>query len=69
VVKGVKVDKESKMVKGPEITYHGRTGRPMVHTTKTGRKYIMVRKKGGGTQRLYEGSKYKENGTTKVLKL
>lgn len=51
------------------IKYHGRSGRPVVHTTDTGRKYIMVRAKGGGTKRLYEGSKYRENGTWKRLKL
>lgn len=37
-----------------KMTYHGRTGYPMIHITRTsGRKYIMVRKKGGGTKRLY----------------
>lgn len=54
---------------GKTITYHGRTGRPIIHQSKTGRLYIMVRKKGGGVKRLYEGSKYRENGTTKVLTL
>jgi len=44
---------------GPVITYHGRTGRPVVHVDEEdGRKYIMVRKKGGGTKRLYEGQIY-----------
>ena len=47
------------------ITYHGRTGRPEIHETRTGRKYIMVREKGGGTKRLYEGSKYYEEPTRK----
>lgn len=28
------------------ITYHGRAGYPVIHTTDTGRKYIMVRAKG-----------------------
>lgn len=51
------------------ITYHGRTGRPMIHTAKSGKQYIMVRAKGGGVKRLYEGSKYTENGKVKVLKL
>ena len=36
-----------------KMTYHGRTGYPLIHTTETGRKYIMVRKKGGGVKRLY----------------
>lgn len=49
------------------ITYHGRKGRPVIHTSKTGKKYIMVRKKGGGVKRLYEGSKYTTNGKTKKL--
>ncbi len=52
-----------------KITYHGRTGFPVIHTTKSGRKYIMVRAKGGGVKRLYSGSKYRENGTTKRLVL
>ena len=51
------------------ITYHGRTGRPEIHTAKSGRRYIMVRAKGGGVKRLYEGSKYTENGKVKVLRL
>ena len=51
------------------ITYHGRTGRPEIHTTKSGRRYIMVRAKGGGVKRLYEGSKYAENGKVRVLRL
>jgi len=52
-----------------KITYHGRTGFPIIHMTKGGRKYIMVRAKGGGTRRLYEGSKYQENGAIKRLVL
>ncbi len=52
-----------------KITYHGRTGFPIIHTTKSGRKYIMVRKTGGGVRRLYEGSKYQENGAVKRLVL
>ena len=52
------------------IKYHGRSGRPVIHTTKGGRKYIMVRAKGGkGVRRLYEGSKYQENGEVKRLVL
>ncbi len=36
------------------LTYHGRSGHPVVHEAKTsGREYIMVRKRGGGTKRLY----------------
>jgi hypothetical protein len=35
------------------LTYHGRTGHPMIHTCKKGKLYIMVRKRGGGTKRLY----------------
>lgn len=35
------------------MVYHGRRGRPILHISKTGRKYIMVRRKGGGTKRLY----------------
>lgn len=51
------------------ITYHGRTGRPLVHIAKTGKRYIMVRKPGGGTKRLYEGSFYRSNGKRKRLRL
>ena len=42
------------------ITYHGRAGNPIIHANKQGRRYIMVRAKGGGTKRLYAGSKYEE---------
>ena len=51
------------------IKYHGRAGKPMVHTTATGRKYIMVRAKGGGVKRLYEGSLYTEGRGGKKIKL
>ncbi len=51
------------------ITYHGRTGRPEIHTAKSGKRYIMVRAKGGGVKRLYEGSKYTGNGKVRVLRL
>jgi len=52
------------------IKYHGRVGHPVIHTAKNGRKYIMVRApKGRGLKRLYEGSKYLDNGKTKKLKL
>lgn len=51
------------------ITYHNRSGHPLVHRTASGRKYIMVRKSGGGTRRLYNGSKYRSNGKTKRLRL
>ena len=49
------VGKRSKNV----ITYHKRTGKPIIHESKTGRRYIMVRAK-NGVKRLYEGSKYRE---------
>ena len=52
-----------------KITYHGRTGKPKIHKSKKGRKYIMVRKKGGGRKRLYQKSLYKTNGKTKRLKI
>ena len=41
-------------------TYHGRTGHPIVHQTKTGKEYIMVRAEGGGTKRLYLTRKTKQ---------
>ena len=43
------------------IKYHGRSGHPKIHANKAGKRYIMVRKKGGGVKRLYEGSGYTEN--------
>ena len=49
------------------VIYHGRKGLPTIHMSESGKKYIMVRKKGGGVRRLYEGSKYKENN--KIIKL
>lgn len=51
------------------ISYHGRKGRPVIHKAKSGRLYIMVRAKGGGTKRLYDGSKYTDDGRTKILRL
>ena len=35
-----------------KMTYHGRAGYPIIHFADD-RKYIMVRKAGGGTKRLY----------------
>ena len=43
------------------VNYHGRRGRPTIHfsqpvtrpTMKGARPYVMVRKEGGGTERLY----------------
>jgi len=51
------------------ITYHGRSGHPLIHKTEYGQRYIMVRKKGGGVKRLYEGSAYTPDGKKKRLKL
>jgi len=42
------------------IIFHKRRGHPIIHENKRGKRYIMVRKKGGGVKRLYEGSKYLE---------
>ena len=37
-----------------KMTYHGRSGYPMIHRSKTDKKYIMVRHPSGrGTKRLY----------------
>jgi len=36
-----------------KMTFHGREGKPVIHHSQTGRKYIMTRKHGGGTKRLY----------------
>jgi len=36
------------------MMYHSRSGYPKIHHSKTGKKYIMTRKRGGGgTKRLY----------------
>lgn len=45
------------------ILYHGRRGRPIIHTATSGKKYIIVRAKDGGVKRLYEGSLYHEEPT------
>ena len=36
-----------------KMTYHGRTGHPIIHESEKGKEFIMVRKSGGGTKRLY----------------
>lgn len=51
------------------IRYHGRSGRPVVHKSKSGKKYIVVRATGGGTKRLYQGSQYTSNGKKKRLRI
>ena len=51
------------------IKYHGRSGKPEIHIAKSGKRFIMVRAKGGGVKRLYEGSRYRDNGKVKVLRL
>lgn len=35
------------------MCYHDRCGYPLIHADQAGKEYIMVRKKGGGTKRLY----------------
>jgi len=50
------------------ICYHGRCGHPVVHHTKIGGAYILVRKKGGGVKRLYAGSYYYTGGTPNLRK-
>lgn len=42
-----------------KMTYHGRSGHPVIHYTTTGKQYIMVRKRGGGNKRLYLKKKEK----------
>jgi len=64
---------------GVYVNYHGRRGAPVIHfsqtvtrpTMKGARAYVMVRKEGGGTERLYLDSKLagKEvKGITKLRK-
>ena len=52
-----------------KITYHGRSGKPIIHYTKKGRAYIMVRKKGGGTKRLYLNTKLATRAVEGISKL
>ncbi len=40
------------------MSYHGRVGKPLIHKADSGRTYVMVRAKGGGTKRLYKYKKY-----------
>jgi hypothetical protein len=35
------------------MTYHGRKGHPLIHKAKTGKSFIMVRKRGGGVKKLF----------------
>jgi len=51
------------------IKYHDREGHVKIHMDEKGRKYIMVRAKGGGTKRLYEGQKYRPNKKSKETKV
>jgi hypothetical protein len=48
-----KMGKKTKRRSFKVFTYHGRKGHPIIHLTEEGREFIMVRKKGGGTKRLY----------------
>ena len=42
-----------------KMKYHDREGYPTIHKDKkTGKTYVMVRKKGGGTKQLYGYEKY-----------
>jgi hypothetical protein len=40
------------------MSYHGRIGHPTIHQDEQGRTYVIVRKEGGGTKRLYDYEKY-----------
>lgn len=51
-----------------KVTYHGRSGRPVLHKAKSGHRFIMVRKPGGGVKRLYEGTKYAVNKARTAFK-
>ncbi len=42
-----------------ELTYHGRSGHPIIHETENGKEYIMTRAKGSGTKKLYLTAKNK----------
>ena len=47
-----KRSKKKMCYKGP-TTGRVRCGHPVIHVSKAGKKFIMVRKVGGGTKRLY----------------
>jgi hypothetical protein len=35
------------------MCYHGREGYPLIRVSDAGKNFIMVRKKGGGTKKLF----------------
>jgi len=42
-----------------KMSYHGRAGKPLIHETKSGRTFVMVRHPSGrGVKRLYNYQKY-----------
>lgn len=49
---GLKKSKKKMCYKSP-TSGRVRCGYPQIHTSKTGKQFIMVRKRGGGTKRLY----------------
>jgi len=51
------------------VCYHGRCEHLLVHYSKSGKKYVLVRKKGGDTRRLYNGSYYFTGREKKLLVL
>lgn len=53
LIKGKKVKAINMKKSKRKMCYHGRCGYPFIHESKTYKKYIMVRKRGGGTKRLY----------------
>jgi len=68
-----KKDKKYPYVYPEEMEFHKRIRKPTIHIDeKTGKEYVMVRKSGGGTKRMYDWKKYlvsnlkKKKKTTKA---
>lgn len=49
--------------------WHGRCGRPLIHKDKvTGKTYVMIRSKGGGTARLYNYQRFMRDKPSKYYR-
>jgi len=54
-----KKDKKYPYTGKEDMLYHARQKKPLIHIDeKTGKEYVMVRKTGGGTKRMYDWKKY-----------
>jgi len=54
-----KKDKKYPYTGKEDMLYHARQKKPLIHIDeKTGKEYVMVRKTGGGTKRMYDFKKF-----------